>query len=131
MRPTANRDFDLTPGQAARFVVRAVISYIVMPLPWQMETRGELSYLPEQLFWYMLLLLAPFGAIVAVRRDPIVGSLLIAYVLPTAAVVALTTGNVGTLIRHRTLIAPYLVWVSALGLVSVTNWVLRRRELTG
>ena len=51
--------------------------------------------------------------------------LLIASVLPTALVVAMTTGNVGTLIRHRTLIVPYLVWISAMGL----PWMMRR--LTG
>jgi len=29
--------------------------------------------------------------------------------------VALTSGNVGTLIRHRGLALPYFVWLSALG----------------
>jgi hypothetical protein len=76
-------------------------------------------YLPEQLLWYLLIVLALFGAAEAVRRDRVLGSLLIAYVLPTAAIVALTTGNVGTLIRHRTLIVPYLVWISALGVAAL------------
>jgi hypothetical protein len=49
------------------------------------------------------------------RRDPLVTCLLVGYLVPTAVVVALTTGNVGTLVRHRTLIVPFLVWLSALG----------------
>lgn len=129
VEPTARRIFELTPEEAGRYLVRAVATYLLTPLPWQMETRGELSYLPEQLFWYVLLALAPIGAVVAVRRDRTVAALLIAYILPTAAVVALTTGNVGTLIRHRTLIVPYVVWVSALGFGVAMHWAAERREV--
>jgi hypothetical protein len=121
VEPTARRVFDLTPAEAGRYVVRAAVTYLLTPLPWQMETRGELSYLPEQVLWYVLVALAPIGAVVAVRRDRMVAALLIAYVLPTAAIVALTTGNVGTLIRHRTLIVPYVVWVSALGFAAAMH----------
>jgi hypothetical protein len=113
--PDAAPRFALTPSEAGRFVVRAGFAYLFAPLPWQMATAGELAYLPEQLLWYLLVLLAPIGLVAAFRRDRFVASLLFAYLLPTAVVVALTTGNVGTLIRHRTLIIPYLVWVSCLG----------------
>lgn len=126
--PGVQRVFDLTPPEAARYVVRAGASYLVVPLPWRMMTRGELTYLPEQLIWYALLILAPIGAIAAAGRDRLVTSLLVAYVLPTAAVVALTTGNVGTLIRHRTLIVPFVVWVAAIGLSSLVQRALRRPE---
>jgi hypothetical protein len=49
------------------------------------------------------------------RRDPIVTSLLIAYALLIAAASAFTDGNVGTLVRHRGLVLPYLVWLSGVG----------------
>ena len=121
--------FDIDVPAAGRYVVRAATSYLLVPLPWQMTTRGELVYLPEQLLWYGLLLLAPIGVVAATRRDPVVASLLVAYVLPTAAVVALTTGNVGTLIRHRTLIVPFAVWVGAIGGAALLQWLLRREEV--
>jgi hypothetical protein len=129
VEPTAKREYQLDVAEAGRYVVRAVTSYLLMPLPWQMETTGELAYLPEQLFWYVLLLLLPIGAIAALKRDRTFAVLLVAYILPTAAVVAVTTGNVGTLIRHRTLIVPFVVWVSALGFASLMHWMLRRQEL--
>jgi hypothetical protein len=129
VQPTARRIYSLTPAEAGRYVVRAAATYLLTPLPWQMETRGELSYLPEQVFWYVLLGLAPFGVIVAAHRDRTVAALLIAYILPTAATVALTTGNVGTLIRHRTLIVPYVVWVSALGFAFLMHRAIHRQDL--
>ena len=49
------------------------------------------------------------------RRDPLLVSLLVGYVLPTAAVLALVNGNVGTLVRLRGLVTPFLVWIGALG----------------
>jgi len=113
--PHAGQEYSLTPAEAARFVVRGIASYLVVPLPWQIATTGELVYLPEQVFWYVLIVLAPIGVVAGYRRDPMVTSLLVGYLIPTAAVVALTTGNVGTLIRHRTLIVPYLIWLSAMG----------------
>jgi len=129
VEPSAEREYRLTPGEAGRYVVRAAVTYLLTPLPWEMETRGELAYLPEQLFWYVLIALAPIGAVVAVRRDRVIAALLIGYILPTAVTVAMTTGNVGTLIRHRTLIVPYVVWVSALGFGRVAEWVTHRRGL--
>jgi len=94
-----------------------------------MATRGELIYLPEQIVWYGLLLVAPLGVIVAARRNRTAASLLVAYLVPTAAAVAMTTGNVGTLIRHRTLIVPFVVWIGAMGLASVMQRVVRRQEV--
>jgi hypothetical protein len=127
--PGAKRDFHLTPGEAVRYVVRAGATYLLTPLPWEMATRGEVAYLPEQMFWYVLLAFAPFGVVAAFRGDRLVASLLLAYILPTAAVVAFTTGNVGTLIRHRTLIVPYVVCLSALGFGLVIEWIVRRRDI--
>jgi hypothetical protein len=113
--PRTNPEFSLSPAEAGRFVLRAVGAYLVTPLPWQIATKGELAYLPEQILWYALIALAPLGVYAGYRRDAVVTCLLVGYLAPTALAVALTTGNVGTLIRHRTLIVPYLVWLSAMG----------------
>jgi hypothetical protein len=53
-----------------------------------------------------LLVLLPIGAVAAWRRDPLVTCLLLGYALPTACVLALTNGNVGTLLRLRGLVTP-------------------------
>jgi membrane protein implicated in regulation of membrane protease activity len=102
-------------GEAARYVVRAAVSFVAVPLPWQLASTRELSYLPEQLIWYVMLALLPAGLAAGWRRDPIAASLLAGFVLPTAVALALTNGNVGTLLRLRGIVIPFLVWLSAVG----------------
>jgi hypothetical protein len=43
----------------------------------------------------------------------------VGYALPTAIALALTNGNVGTLLRLRGLVVPYLLWISAVGFFAV------------
>jgi hypothetical protein len=85
------------------------------PLPWKAQSRAAVAYLPEQIVWYLLALLAPVGFLFAFRRDPAVAGLLLGHAIVIAFAVAFTSGNVGTLVRHRSLALPYLVWLSAIG----------------
>lgn len=114
-------------GQGARYVARAALSFVAVPAPWQLASLRELVYLPEQLVWYTLLVLLAIGAAAAWRRDPLVTCLLLGYVLPTACVLALTNGNVGTLVRLRGLVTPYLAWVSAVGFFASVQALVRHR----
>lgn len=105
----------LTAAEAARYVMRAAASFITVPWPWQLASTRELVYLPEQTLWYVIVGLLPIGLVAGWRRDPVVTSLLAGYTLPTAAALALTNGNVGTLLRLRGIVIPYLIWLSAVG----------------
>jgi hypothetical protein len=119
--PAASR-IVLTPWQAARFVARSAASFILTPLPWEARSMGERAYLPEHLLWYLLVLMLPFGVAEGWRRDAWATSMVIGFVLPTAAALALTNGNVGTLLRLRGLVTPYIAWVSMLGFCVVAEW---------
>ena len=105
----------LTAAEAARYVMRAAASFVTVPWPWQLASTRELVYLPEQTLWYVIVVLLPIGLVAGWRRDPVVTSLLAGYTLPTAAALALTNGNVGTLLRLRGIVIPYLIWLSAVG----------------
>ena len=118
----------LTPDQAARYVVRSFVSFVVVPLPWQIASLRELAYLPEQFAWYVMVGLAPFGIRRGWRRDPIATALLVGYILPTAAALALTNGNVGTMVRLRGVLIPYLAVLSALGGCDVLEAMASRRR---
>jgi len=114
-------DVKLTEPQAFRFAVRAAASFLLTPLPWQMRSTGELAFMPEHLLWYVVLVFLPAGIAAGWKRDALVTALLIGYVVPTAAALALTNGNVGTLLRLRGLVTPYLLWLSALGIIAAAN----------
>jgi hypothetical protein len=118
----------LTPGEAARYVARSAMSFVTVPLPWQVVTKSELAFVPEQLVWYLLVCAAIVGLRPAWRRDPLLVSLLVGYVLPTAAVLALVNGNVGTLVRLRGLVTPFLIWVGALGGAVLLQSLMPRNE---
>jgi hypothetical protein len=105
----------LTAGEAARYVVRSGWSFITVPFPWQVATRSELAFVPEQLVWYVLVLTGLAGLWPAWRRDSLLTAVLAGYVLLMAGALALTNGNVGTLVRLRGLVMPFLAWLSALG----------------
>ncbi len=109
------RIFQMPGREAGAFMVRAVFSYLTEPLPWHAESRAMLAYLPEQMAWYVLLAFVPFGLWAGLRQDAVVTCLLAAHAFAVIMMVAMTSGNIGTLIRHRGLALPYLAWLAALG----------------
>lgn len=120
-------DLRLTESQAARFLVRAAVSFLLWPVPWHMASRSELAFMPEHLLWYVVLAFLPIGIVAGWRRHPLVTCLFVGFVLPTAAALAVTTGNIGTLLRLRGLVTPYLVWVAAVGACAAAETLLARR----
>lgn len=128
-RTPAASTLTLTRAEAARFVARGLASFFVVPLPWQTQSVRELAYLPEQMAWYALVALLPIGVIAAYRRDRLVTCMLVCYAAPTAVALALTNGNVGTLLRLRGLVIPYLVWISAVGFCTALGALGRKERM--
>jgi len=110
---------DMQFGDSARYVVRAFERYVTVPWPWEVQSRLALYDIPEQVVWYLLVLLLPAGIIASCRRDPTLTGLLLGTALVSTVAVALTSGNVGTLVRHRSLAMPYLMFLSLVGLCEV------------
>jgi 4-amino-4-deoxy-L-arabinose transferase-like glycosyltransferase len=119
---------EMTLRDGVRYVAGSFVAYVAVPLPWKMQSRTALIYLPEQIVWYLLLLFAPAGIIAGFRRDAQLTALLAAYAAAAALLVALTSGNVGTLVRHRGLAVPYLVWLSVLGACETVTFLTARGQ---
>ncbi|MGE0040290.1 MAG: hypothetical protein AB7H88_04195 [Vicinamibacterales bacterium] len=107
--------FTMQPAEMGRFLMRAVASFFVVPTPWQVRSLTQLAYVPEQVMWYCLLLLAVPGTWVGLRRDALLTWLLIGGIATAAAVIAPNSGNVGTLIRHREMVLPLVGCLGAVG----------------
>lgn len=115
-------------AEAARYVIRGVMAFVLVPLPWEMASRAELATLPQQLLWYLLELLALVGVVAGLRRNVLVTSLLVASVVAPAGIIALHDGNVGTLVRHRDAVLPFVVWLSAVGAAAAISRRTRGHE---
>jgi hypothetical protein len=118
--------YKMTYPEAGRYVVRAFWNFVTVPRSSQIQSRSALAYLPEQAVWYAILILLPIGAVAGMRRDPVLTCLLLAHGLAAAGMVALTSGNIGTLIRHRGLTFPYFTWLAAIGGCSLIAWLHAR-----
>jgi len=110
----------MTPAEGARFAIRAIVAFVIVPLPWQVVSAQEMLFLPQQIAWYFLVVLALFGIIAGLRRNGLVTGLLVGLAAAGGLAVALNSGNIGTMVRHRDTIVPFVVWLSALGAVDVT-----------
>lgn len=119
---------EMTIRQGAQYVIGSLVTYVVVPLPWKLRSRAALTYLPEQIVWYLMLALVPTGIVAGLRRDAQLTALLATYAATAAVLVALTSGNVGTLVRHRGLAVPYLLWFSVLGACEVIARVTASRQ---
>lgn len=120
----------LQPGDAVRYVGRSMLAFMLVPLPSDVSTTSELAYIPEQLVWYLIAAFALAGVPAAFRRDPLFTSLLVGYMLAMAAALALTNGNVGTLVRLRGLVTRFAVWIAAVGLLAVIHKLMDRKRST-
>lgn len=121
----------MSAGEVGRFLVRSIWHYVTAPLPWRIESRATLLAVPELIAWYVMVLLAPIGFAAGLRRDRLVTCMLAAFVVGGAILVALTSGNIGTLIRHRSLVMPFLIWLSVLGATACLSVPLRARVRVG
>ena len=110
---------DLTPQQAGRYVLRSLVAALVVPWPWQAETLMLKAYLPEHVVWLVLATLLPVGVWAGARRHPEATFIVTAYVAVMFAGIALRSGNVGTLVRHRGLVLPFVICLGAVAICHV------------
>lgn len=104
---------DMTAAEAGRYVARALVAAVVVPLPQHAGTRLIQAYMPEHVLWLVMVALLPLGIYAGIRRHPAATLIMASYVAVMFVGIALRSGNVGTLVRHRGLIVPFVVCLSA------------------
>jgi hypothetical protein len=107
--------FDMSIDEGARFLIRSAAAFVLVPLPWQVDSLSGLAALPQQFLWYLTLACALVGCVVGLRRDALVTLLLSSYIVSGLMVIGPNNGNIGTLVRHRDMVVPALVWLAGAG----------------
>ena len=125
---TIGRVQSMTWPEAKRYVVSALISFVTVPRPWDSLSLSELLLIPQQVLWWGLLLFAVPGSIAGVRRDPFLTWLFLGLTLSGAFFISLTNGNIGTMVRFRDSVVPFVVCLGAMGVTSVLAKAGRRME---
>jgi len=115
----------ITVASTARYVIRATVAFFFFPLPSQVQSPAALAYLPEQLAWNLLVVLAVIGVVAGLRLDATLTLVLVSLIAVGAVLIGITSGNIGTLIRHRSIAALLVPWLSSLGLCELLTWVAR------
>ena len=109
----------MTPVEAVRFAARSVASVVLFPLPWQSRSMQQVLFIPQQVAWYLLVGLAAVGVTAGLRRDVLLTSVLTSMTLVHLAVVAVGSGNFGTMVRHRDTAFQFVIWLGAYGTASL------------
>ncbi len=90
--------------------------FLFSPFPWCVSTVLQVATYPEMVVWYLLIPCWVRGIIIGLRyrRQEIIFTLGMLVVL--TAILSLSTGNMGTGFRHRALVIPIFLLLSAIGL---------------
>lgn len=112
----------MTPDECLRFALRALVAFVVVPLPWQAESKSEIAFLAQQAIWYVMVIGACLGVLAGLQRDVLLTMSLVGFVAIGGGVIALNSGNIGTMVRFRDTIVPFVAWLSGLGIWSIVQW---------
>jgi hypothetical protein len=105
-----------------------VLFLVAAPFPLTARTTTEIGLAPEMLLWYAALVLAVFGLVEVVRRRETAFATCVLAAGAIGLVLSLVEGNVGTLVRHRAMLVPFVVMLAAIGAVrspAVRSWIER------
>jgi hypothetical protein len=116
----------MTLAEATRFLARSAVAFVVEPLPWRGGSALERLLLPQQMLWYALVIFAVPGVVIGFRRDRLLTCLFLGIALAGLAVIAPNSGNIGTLVRHRDMIVPFVI---SLGVLGGTHVIGRRTDI--
>lgn len=119
-------DFDrvgrMSFDEGFRFVGRALAAFVAQPIPWRAQSPAILMFAPQQIFWYVVVALVPFGIIYAMRYDVLLTLVLLVLIAVEVAAVSLPSGNIGTLVRHRDMVVPFILCFASAGAVAVLGY---------
>ena len=103
-------------GQQSLAIAKACAHFLFQPFVWQKNIlKSYWPLLPEIFLWYLICPLAMIGMAISFRNNSVKALLL--YLSLLMIPFALSSGNIGTVVRHRQLFTPFACIFAAKGLV--------------
>ena len=92
------------------------IHMLLEPFPFRMRTVLALSSYGQMILWYFLLFFSAYGIIISLQVKKFNSLIMISYITVIGTMIAMNGANVGTTLRLRDMISPFLLIFSIIGL---------------
>ncbi|MDD5195735.1 MAG: glycosyltransferase family 39 protein [Candidatus Omnitrophica bacterium] len=102
-------------------ILRGWFYFILVPFPWKIYSRLQMLSYPQVLLWYLFLPFVFLGIISALRYKWRETFVILSYIIITGTMVVITSGNIGTVFRHRDMFTPLFLIFGSLGLLKVSG----------
>ena len=110
-----------------KYYLKGLLYFIFEPFLTNISSKNILIFLPQQILWYLLLILSIFGALYCIRYFRKESIVLFVYLFVITSMLGISGGNIGTDVRHRDLISPVVFIFSSLGLMHLLGYKLREK----
>lgn len=90
--------------------------FLFAPFPWSISSKLQVASYPEMMLWYALIPCWLRGVAVEVRDRPGPLMLIVSMLVVLVVLGGLSGANVGASFRHRSIVIPLLLLLSAIGL---------------
>lgn len=113
---TSSNASPLKPLEFTYAFIKSWIYFMFAPFPWVITTKLQLVSYFQIILWYILILFSIQGILIGLRYNLKKVLILISYLFLTSSFLALASGNIGTMLRHRDMVTPFYLIFSAVGI---------------
>jgi len=107
---------NITWHEVVKAFLKGWYHFLFEPFVWDMKSIPMLMSFPQMILWYLLIMFAIIGIAFGLRYNWKYTSIIITSIFLLSSVIALTSGNIGTLFRHRDMATPFYLIFSAVGI---------------
>lgn len=111
--------YTIAPVELFVSVAGSILHFLFEPLPNHLKSMSLIFGYLQMPLWYLVVFLAVLGAVRITFYEFKTYFPLLSYTVICSLMLALTSGNVGTLFRHRDLLTPFYLIFAAVGITSI------------
>jgi len=114
---------EIEPLRIFIYLPKGWLYFLFTPFPWSIHTKLQMIAAPQVMLWYILALFALWGVLVMKRYGGSGAHVIFFHIFFITSAFALSSGNIGTALRHRDIILPFFFIFSSIG---IANFFLRK-----